>query len=116
MRMLICGSGLLLLEIDSVRIGVCIGSYLFVLLFILGLKMNINMAEGVSRAGGSQESCERKEVVEKSCARDKCLGLELQLKEALLELSSAQLVIEILRKGQNVSTSHFSKQQKVCNV
>jgi hypothetical protein len=34
---------------------------------------------------------------------DKCLELEIQLKEALSELSSAQLINEILQKGSKVS-------------
>lgn len=62
------------------------------------------MAEEGSHAYNSQESCERKEVVEKSCACDKCLEVELQLKEALLEPSYAQVIIGILRKGQSVGT------------
>jgi hypothetical protein len=45
-----------------------------------------------------------KEVAKKNSACDECLELQDQLKEALLELSSAQLIIEILQKGSNVST------------
>jgi hypothetical protein len=60
------------------------------------------MAEGAKYANNRKVVNE--EVVEKSSACDKCLALELQLKEALLEQTSAQLIIEILRKGQNVST------------
>jgi hypothetical protein len=40
----------------------------------------------------------------KSSACDKCLELVLQRKEALFGMRSAQLIIEILRNGQNVST------------
>jgi hypothetical protein len=62
------------------------------------------MAEVAIHTDNSQESCERKQVVEKNPACDKCLELELILKEALLELSFAQLIVEILRKDRNVST------------
>jgi hypothetical protein len=62
------------------------------------------MAEGVNSDDNSRESCERNEVVEKSCACNKCLELELQLKGALLEQNSVQLIIEMLWKGENVST------------
>jgi hypothetical protein len=62
------------------------------------------MAEGASKLDKrNQESCERREIVEKGSVCDKCLELVLQWKEALFYPRSAQLIIEIVRKGQNVS-------------
>jgi hypothetical protein len=49
------------------------------------------MAEETNNADNCQEIFERKEVIEESSACDACLELELQLKDALSELSSAQL-------------------------
>jgi hypothetical protein len=68
------------------------------------------MAEGAIPTDDSQQSCEQKEVIEKSSACDKCLELELQLKETLLELSSVQSIIEIVQKAQNMSmcSEHIS--------
>jgi hypothetical protein len=63
----------------------------------------LNMAKGADDSDDRKVVSEE-EVIEKSSACGECLELELRLKEALLELSSTQLNIEILRKGQNMST------------
>jgi hypothetical protein len=62
------------------------------------------MAAVKGKCDNNPESFERKEAPMKNSACDKCLELEIQLKEALSELSYAQLINEILQKGSKVST------------
>jgi hypothetical protein len=43
--------------------------------------------------------------INKKSACEKCIQTETQLKETLIELSSAQLITEILLKGSNMSAT-----------
>jgi hypothetical protein len=45
------------------------------------------------------------EGINKESACEKCIETQTQLKETLIELSSAQLIIEILQKGSNIRTT-----------
>jgi len=47
----------------------------------------------------SPEYLAHREGINKESACEKCTEMEKQLKETLTELSSAQLIIEILQKG-----------------
>jgi len=53
----------------------------------------------------SPEYLAHREGIKGESACGKCIEMETQLKEAVIELSSAQLIIEILQKGSNMSTS-----------
>ena len=59
----------------------------------------------------SPEYLAHREGIKKESSCGKCIERETQLKEALIELSSAQLIIEILQKASNMSMTpeHVSK-------
>jgi hypothetical protein len=56
-------------------------------------------ADVIIHTHASPEYLAHREVINKESACEKCTEMETQLKETLIELSSAQLIIEILQKG-----------------
>ena len=50
--------------------------------------------------------------INKESACEKCIEMEAQFKESLTELSSAQLIIEILQKGSNKTYENDSRECK----
>jgi len=68
------------------------------------LSSSTNMtADVIIHAHASPEYFVQREGINKEFAREKCTEMETQPKETLTELSSAQLIIEILQKGSNMS-------------
>ena len=53
----------------------------------------------------SREYLAHREGINKESACEKCIETETQLQETLIELISAQLIIEKLQKGSNMSTT-----------
>jgi hypothetical protein len=69
------------------------------------LLSNTNViADVILHTHASPEYLAHREGIKKESACGKCIEMEMQLKEALIALNSAQLIIEILQKGSNMST------------
>jgi bacterioferritin-associated ferredoxin len=69
------------------------------------------IADVITHTHTSLEYLAHREGIKKESACGKCIEMETQLTEALIELSSAQSIIEILQKGSNMSRTpqHVSK-------